>query len=122
MRPMLILLFLSLFVSTSALAVEADDGVLTPDQVAALLSIQGKKSEVTDVVVECMNGGLTYGDCLCGKQVQVAAYNQNVADLFITYPDLATYDRVRFLSPSGAWVTLDLEGIKKQASLEPVCK
>ena len=101
----------------------ADEGVdiTNPVQVAELLQVQEKLDMVSNAIMRCMDSGGEHAACLCQHKELIIQFNSSVKTLFLNHPDLGELDLVRFKSPDGNYVAQSLEGIRKQADVEPAC-
>ncbi len=101
----------------------ADEGVdiTNPVQVSELNHLQDKLDSVSNAIMGCMDSGEEHNVCICKHKELIIHFNNSVNKLFMNHPDLGELDLVRFKSPNGNWVAQSLEGIRKQANIEPSC-
>ena len=101
----------------------ADEGVdiTNPVQVAELHQVQEKLDMASNAIMGCMDSGEELAACLCQHKELIIQFNSSVKTLFLNHPDLGELDLVRFKSPDGNYVAQSLEGIRKQANVEPAC-
>lgn len=101
----------------------ADEGVdiTNPAQVSELLDLQEKLDSVSNAIMGCLDSGEEHSVCICKHKELVIQFNRRVNELFLNHPGLGELDLVRFKSPDGIYVAQSLEGIRKQANVEPSC-
>ena len=101
----------------------ADEGVdiTNPVQVSELHHLQDKLDSVSNAIMGCMDSGEEHAACICKHKELILQFNNSVNKLFMNHPDLGKLDLVRFKSPDGIYVAQSLEGIRKQANIEPSC-
>jgi len=101
----------------------ADEGVdiTNPKQVSVLHNLQESLASVTTAIMGCIDSGNSHGSCICKHKVLITQLNKNTNKLFLDHPEFKDLDLVRFKSPEGEHIALSLEGIRKQASVEPSC-
>ena len=101
----------------------ADEGVdiTNPVQVAELHRVQEKLDMVSNAIMGCMDSGEEHAACLCQHKELIIRFNSSVKTLFLDHPELGELDLVRFKSPDGNYVGQSLEGLRKQANVEPSC-
>jgi len=114
---------LIIFLVTFTSFVWADEGVDIDDkvQVSELNNIQDKLDSVSTTIMGCMDSGEEHKACMCKHKELIIQFNTNVKILFSNYPGLEKLDIVRFKASDGTWVSQSLQGIRKQASVEPSC-
>jgi hypothetical protein len=101
----------------------SDEGVDITDklQVEALSLVQQEIEIVSSAVTECVNSGGDHNECLCASGDSIDDFKLVVESLFATYPNLRSYDLIRFRDADGNSSALSLSGIKAQAELELNC-
>ena len=118
MKFSLIILFLFL-----VNPVMADDGVdiTDPLQVSVLHHLQEKIDSISVAINGCMDTGEEHKSCMCKHKDLIIEFNTTAKKIFLNYPEFKYLDIVRYKSPDGLWISQSLEGIRRQASMEP-CK
>ena len=115
------LLIILLAVITNSIWADEGVDITNPVQVSELHNLQEKLDSVSNAIVGCMGSGEEHNDCICKHKELIIQFNRSVNNLFLNHPDLGELDLVRFKSPSGNYVAQSLEGIRKQANIEPSC-
>ena len=101
----------------------ADEGVdiTNPVQISELHNLQEKLDSVSNAIMGCMDSGEEHNVCICKHKEIIIQFNASANKLFLNHPELGELDLVRFKSPDGNYVGQSLEGIRKQANVEPSC-
>jgi len=115
------LLIILLAVITNSIWADEGVDITNPVQVSELHNLQEKLDSVSNAIMGCMDSGEEHKACICKYKELIIQFNTSAKKLFLNHPDLGELDLVRFKSPDGNSVAQSLEGIRKQANVEPSC-